>query len=349
MVLMVQISGFLGSGKTTTIIKLATAIHEKTASRVAVIVNEIGDVDVDGELVKSSGLYSKRLLGGCICCSLGKDLVSTIKLVIEEFDPEILFVEPTGVALPSQVKSYFVQASYIQSGLEFSPVVTLVDGPRFKFLLQNFRSFFTKQMRDADILVVTKIDKLDKKFELPLITSALREMHPSGRIISISSLTGEGFDELMQSLISDRVSQVMEMNTIAEKADSLEGSEVGSADFYGNFRSAKTLDGHEIRSLVGELLTEIGLSCMRSGGNFIGHIKSYVGVKGSGFKASLVDISSGVEFTRDVLPNTDEFKISIFLAISGFNSKDLENILKKKIEAIGEKHDLSVEDLHHQK
>jgi len=347
MVLIVQISGFLGSGKTTTIIKLATAIHEKTAARVAVIVNEIGDVDVDGELVKSSGLYSKRLLGGCICCSLGKDLVSTIKLVIEEFNPEILFVEPTGVALPSQVKSYFVQASYILSGLEFSPIVTLVDGPRFKFLLRDFRSFFTKQMRDADILVVTKIDKLDKKFELPLIISSLREMHPVERIISISSVTGEGFDELMQSMISGRISLAMELNDMAEKADSLEGSEVGSADFYGNFRSEKLMDGNEIRSLVGELLAKIGSSCKRSNGNFIGHIKSYVSTKGSGFKASLVDVSSGVEFTRDVPPNTDEFKVSIFLAISGFNSKDLENILKKKIKKIGKKYDLLIEDLHH--
>jgi G3E family GTPase len=160
-------------------------------SKVAVIVNEIGDVDIDGEFVKGSGLYSKRLLGGCICCSLGNDLVSTIKSVIEEYDPEVLFVEPTGVALPSQVRDYFVQASYILAGLEFSPVVTLVDGSRFKFLLREFRPFFTKQMRDADILVVTKIDKLDKKFELPLIVSALREIHPRARIIGTSTVTGQ--------------------------------------------------------------------------------------------------------------------------------------------------------------
>jgi Ni2+-binding GTPase involved in maturation of urease and hydrogenase len=347
MALIVQISGFLGSGKTSTIIKLATAVHQRMGSKVAVIVNEIGDVDVDGEFVKGSGLYSRRLLGGCICCSLGNDLVSTIKSVIEEYDPEVLFVEPTGVALPSQVRGYFVQASYILAGLEFSPVVTLVDGSRFKFLLREFRPFFTKQMRDADILVVTKIDKLDKKFELPLIVSALRETHPKARIIGTSTVTGEGLDELLQEVITGRMARVVSLTAAEAITNSVRGSEVGSADFYGRFSLTNAVSGSEIKGMVGEIMIGIGSRCKALVGNLIGHIKAYVSAGDSGFKASLVDLSSGVEFSNEIPTTLKEFKASIFVALSGLEQKILEQILKEEIEKIMSKYGVVVEDLHH--
>ncbi len=347
MVLVVQISGFLGSGKTSTIVRLATLARQRMGSRVAVIVNEIGDVDVDGEFVKGAGFYSKKLLGGCLCCSLGTDLVSTMKSVIEEYNPDMLFVEPTGVALPSQVKGFFAQASYIVNGIEFSPIVTLVDGTRYRFLLNDFRTFFMKQMKDAAILVVTKVDKLDKKFELPLIVAALRETHPKAKLIGASSVTGEGFDELLRLLLSEGA-PMQPAETAAPSLDSVQGSEVGSADFYGRLLAPKPLGDPEIKAIVKEILMGIGSTCKSPDGHIIGHIKSYVKAGDSGFKASLVDMPSGVDFSGNIPSETDSLHCSIFLAISGFESSFLNGVLKAELERAGTRYGLKIEDSHHQ-
>lgn len=343
MVLLAQISGFLGSGKTSSIIRMATEAQKK-GLKTAVIVNEIGDVDVDGEFVKSSGIKAKRILGGCICCSLGADLVSTIKIVVEEFHPDVIFVEPTGVALPSQVKRFFVQASYLVPGLEFSPTVALVDGVRFRSLLAEFKDFLTKQARDAEILALTKIDRIDKKFELPLMISALGEMRPGTRVIGVSSVTGEGMPELLAAILGGRIA--LEPETNPAQDDSVAASGVGNADFYGMFRSAKELDDNAIRTFVTEVIEAMGRACVEKTGRILGHIKAFGESEGRGFKASMVDLATGVEFSGDLPKSWKELRLSIFMALEGFGSEDMRSYLKETIRETSKKYGLSVEDLH---
>lgn len=345
MVLLVQVSGFLGSGKTSSIIRMAMEA-QKAGRKTAVIVNEIGDVDVDGEFVKSTGLKAKRILGGCICCSLGSDLVSTIKAVVDEFDPDIIFVEPTGVALPSQVKRFFVQASYLVPKLEFSPTIALVDGARFRSLLAEFKDFLTKQARDAEILAITKIDKVDKKFELPLIASAMSEMRPGTRIIGISSVTGEGIPELLSAALGGRVDLRVSEASLPEE-DSVAASGVGDADFYGILRAGHFLDGSKIKSFLTEIMEGVGRRCVERTGRLLGHIKAYGEAGGLGFKASLVDLATGVEFSGKMPASWNELKLSLFMALEGFPSEEMRAYLKEKIREVSAKYGLSVEDLHH--
>ncbi|MBC7127620.1 MAG: GTP-binding protein [Candidatus Methanosuratincola petrocarbonis] len=345
MVLLAQISGFLGSGKTSSIIRMATEAQKK-GLKTAVIVNEIGDVDVDGEFVKSSGLKAKRILGGCICCSLGADLVSTIKIVVEEFNPDVIFVEPTGVALPSQVKRFFVQASYLVPGLEFSPTVALVDGVRFRSLLAEFKDFLTKQARDAEILALTKIDRIDKKFDLPLIISALSEMRPGTRVIGVSSVTGEGVPELLGAILGGRIALESEANSAQD--DSVAASGVGNADFYGILRSGRDLDDKAIRAFVSEVIEAMGRKCVEKTGRILGHIKAFGESEGKGFKASMVDLATGVEFSGDLPKSWKELKLSLFMALEGFGSEEMRSYLKETIREMCKKYGLSVEDLHHQ-
>lgn len=346
MVLLAQISGFLGSGKTSSIIKMATEAQKK-GLKTAVIVNEIGDVDVDGEFVKSSGLKAKRILGGCICCSLGADLVSTIKIVVEEFNPDVIFVEPTGVALPSQVKRFFVQASYLVPGIEFSPTVALVDGVRFRSLLAEFKDFLTKQARDAEILALTKIDRIDKKFDLPLIISALSEMRPGTRIIGISSVTGEGMPDLLAAVLGGRIELAsLENGANPAQDDSVVASGVGNADFYGILRSDKDLDDNAIRAFVSEVIEAMGKKCVEKTGRVLGHIKAFGESEGKGFKASMVDLATGIEFSGDLPKSWKELKLSLFMALEGFGSEEMRSHLKEMISETSKKYGLMVEDLH---
>jgi len=333
----------LGSGKTSSIIRMANEA-QKRGLKTAVIVNEIGDVDVDGEFVKSSGLKAKRILGGCICCSLGADLVSTIKIVVEEFKPDVIFVEPTGVALPSQVKRFFLQASYLVPGLEFSPTVALVDGVRFRTLLAEFKDFLTKQARDAEILALTKIDRVDKKFELPLIMSALSEMRPRTRVVGISSITGEGIPDLLASILGERI----ELNPVENPVqdDSVAVSGVGNADFYGILRSDRYLDEETIRSFMSEVIESMGRKCVEKTGRILGHIKAFGETDGNGFKASMVDLAVGVEFSGKLPKSWKELRLSLFMALEGFESEEMRSFLKERIRETSKKYGICVEALH---
>jgi len=338
---LVQISGFLGSGKTSAIIRMAAAA-QKTGLSTAVIVNEIGDVDVDGEYVRSSGLKAKRILGGCICCSLGSDLVSTIKSVVDEFCPDVIFVEPTGVALPSQVKKYFLQASCQVPGLEFSPTVALVDGFRFRQLLSEFKDFLKKQARDAEIIAITKVDRVDRKFELPLIASALCEMRPGARVLSVSSLTGEGIQELLETVLGERAELAP---AEGGRDDSVLSSGVGNADFYGIFRFDGPVRPDDMRALIADLLGQMGRRSVEETGRLVGHLKAYVESGGGGFKASLVDLSAGVEFSGD-MPAGQEFRVSVFMALRGYDSGRMRAELEGKIGELSRKYGFTVASLH---
>ena len=115
------ISGFLGSGKTTLLIKLAKRLGEKK-KRVAVVVNELGEVGVDGAVIDAYGLRSVELTEGCICCSLSGSLMYTLQTIAKEYQPDIIFIEPTGVALPNKIND-IVRRSMIHAEKSYGMVI----------------------------------------------------------------------------------------------------------------------------------------------------------------------------------------------------------------------------------
>ena len=96
------LSGFLGSGKTTLLIALA-GIYAEKGLKTAIIENEIGEIPVDSMLLKSEGLSVRELFAGCICCSIRQDLTAAVKEIKHTVNPDILLIEPTGVAAPDIV------------------------------------------------------------------------------------------------------------------------------------------------------------------------------------------------------------------------------------------------------
>ena len=95
--------GFLGSGKTTLLMKLAS-MYTKRGLKTALVVNESGSVGVDGATLKAEGYDAVELPDGCICCSLSGTLQSALKNIKKDIDPDIIIIEPTGLALPHKVK-----------------------------------------------------------------------------------------------------------------------------------------------------------------------------------------------------------------------------------------------------
>lgn len=190
-----QLAGFLGSGKTTLLIRLGTSLG-RTGRRVAIIVNEVGEVGVDGAVIESNGLRSVELTEGCICCSLSGSLQNTLRQVSREFEPDMILIEPTGLALPSKVKQ-IVRTSMI--GEERTFTICLIDAFRASKLFAEAGAFLSRQVDGADVVAINKVD-LASLGVREQVENIVKNISPSTPIVFISAREGQGVDELVSML-----------------------------------------------------------------------------------------------------------------------------------------------------
>ena len=192
----IQIAGFLGSGKTTAILAVTRRLMEK-GYKVSVIVNEIGDIAIDGKVMEVSGIKVKEVLGGCICCELAINLSQTIKVLRDEYKPDIVIIEPTGLASPSQI----MESIKMLNKVNFKPIITLVDVQLMDEFLndEQIRGIITRQIKDADVLAINKIDVVEDKLLLNY-EQILKSLNSSAKLIKISALKNIGIDELITVL-----------------------------------------------------------------------------------------------------------------------------------------------------
>ncbi|RQD81047.1 GTP-binding protein, partial [Methanosalsum natronophilum] len=150
------IGGFLGSGKTTSIIELGRYLSENN-HKIAILVNEIGEIGLDGDTISGSGIQTKELTSGCICCSLKIDLEITLNSLIEDFSPDIVLIEPTGIAFPGQIKED-ISSMDCSTNFSFAPIICLVDGNRFSTEFSQIPKFVVTQLEESEVIGINKID-----------------------------------------------------------------------------------------------------------------------------------------------------------------------------------------------
>jgi G3E family GTPase len=145
------VCGLLGSGKTTFIRNAVRNRREK----VVVLVNDFGAAGIDGEVFSSGGIESVELPSGCVCCTLKFDLITTIQRIVQQFAPEHLLIEPSGVASPSGVLEALESA-----GIGSASVIGMIDVTEFEELYGSgmYGSFFEDQIVNADVCLVNKTD-----------------------------------------------------------------------------------------------------------------------------------------------------------------------------------------------
>ena len=182
------IGGFLGSGKTTLLIKIAEQ-YIRAGKKVTILVNEIGDIGVDGKTIDGKGLDSVELEQGCICCSLAGTLQSTMRQIETEFNPDVLIIEPTGLALPHKVREI------IRGTVEEDEVSTIgiIDAYRFRLLVGKKEEFMTMQLSKSDVVWVNKIDVADGEMVSEAV-AWVREVCPRAPVFLVSGKTSEGLD-----------------------------------------------------------------------------------------------------------------------------------------------------------
>jgi len=195
---LVQVAGWLGSGKTTLIIALSRALSAK-GSRVAILVNEVGAIPVDGKVIQECGLTVKDIGGGCICCQVAGNLMKTLRLLSEGPRPDIVIIEPTGIAVPSSIKATILSGAQKQD-ISVGPTIVLFDTTREEKLLtyESLRRLVTTQLKDADIIALSKVDMVSKEV-IARAGDAMRFINPGARIVHLSTVTGDGLETLIEA------------------------------------------------------------------------------------------------------------------------------------------------------
>jgi G3E family GTPase len=173
-------AGFLGSGKTTLVIPLSKAVVQ-SGYRVAIIVNEIGEIGIDNQLMRQLDLNVWELVAGCICCTLSGDLVTTLQNLDSDYVPDLVIVEASGAANPQSV----LRALPYYRGRSLSSVriVSVVDPLRLAMLMEVLTPLVTSQIQHADVIVISKTD-LAKPEEVEFARRTSRELNLKARIVS---------------------------------------------------------------------------------------------------------------------------------------------------------------------
>ena len=186
------LGGFLGSGKTSVLLPLAKYLTDHSAyegTKVAIVENEIGDVSIDGITLRNAGLSVKELFSGCICCTLGLELLNGLFEMEKTLDPEWVIIEATGVACPGNVRESILEAIKTVSVVR---TVVLCDAERMQLLLKAISSIAPQQIIDADVLLLNKIDLVDEA-ALAENERIIRELNADAPIFRICAK--DGIDE----------------------------------------------------------------------------------------------------------------------------------------------------------
>jgi G3E family GTPase len=193
---LVLVAGFLGSGKTTLLEHIARQLTV-AGRKIAIIENEAGEIGIDGNYLRQNGLEVQELYGGCICCTLSVDLVVTLQKVHRLFAPEVVLMEPTGLAWPGDIVAV-VRKNV--SEVTLYQVVVLVDAVRFEMLMAMLTPLLTAQIEAADILAINKIDEVDQAV-LESIAERIRELNPHAQILTISAEKAINLEPLLDDLL----------------------------------------------------------------------------------------------------------------------------------------------------
>ena len=187
------ISGFLGAGKTTLIKKLFK--NGFNNEKVVLIENEFGEIGIDGSFLKESGVDIKEINSGCICCSLVGDFKKSMKEIVDQYHPNRIVIEPSGVGKLSDIIN---AVEKLDLDLKLNIIATVVDGGKCKLYMKNFGEFFNNQVEDADTIVVSKAEKLSDE-KIKEVYLLLKEKNPDANIV-LADLTQVDPAKLLEAL-----------------------------------------------------------------------------------------------------------------------------------------------------
>ena len=195
-------SGFLGAGKTTLIRKLIAEAY--AGEKLVLIENEFGEIAIDGGVLADAGVEITEMNSGCICCTLVGDFTKALKQVMDDFAPDRILIEPSGVGKLSDV----ARAVERVEGAVIGSRVTVVDAGKAKMYMRNFGEFFNDQVANADLIVLSRTDVVPAE-KVVAASELLRSLNPNAKMITTPLLQLDGA-QVREAMEHDALHEEME-------------------------------------------------------------------------------------------------------------------------------------------
>ena len=188
-------SGFLGAGKTTLIKKMISESY--AGQKLVLIENEFGEIGIDGGFLQDAGINITEMNSGCICCSLVGDFGKALTQVINEYNPDRIVIEPSGVGKLSDVIAAVEKVT--NENVQLDCTVAVVDAGKVKVYMKNFGEFYNNQIETASTIVLSRTDSVPQQ-KLDGAVAMLREHNADATIVTTpwSQLTGAQLMEAME-------------------------------------------------------------------------------------------------------------------------------------------------------
>ena len=198
-------SGFLGAGKTTLIRKLIAEGYKN--EKLVLIENEFGEIAIDGGFLKDAGVQITEMNSGYICCTLVGDFTKALKKVMDEYAPDRIIIEPSGVGKLSDVAHAVEQVE----GAHIGARVTVVDAGKCRMYMRNFGEFFNDQVENSDLIVMSRTDTASAE-KILAATELLKQLNAKAGLISTP----------WDKLSGDQIVEAMEHNALHEELEHME-------------------------------------------------------------------------------------------------------------------------------
>ena len=317
------IAGFLGSGKTSLLLPLAKAVSE-SGRKMAIIENEVGDIGVDDAVLSGEGLPVKEIYSGCVCCSLRMDLITTLLELEREFKPDIVFLEPSGVASPAKVLSALQGYG---GEIDRKQVVTVVDAERFRKLTTLDIPLIADGIHCADIIVLNKVDRVDEQ-SINDVSASIRELRPEVEIINVSVTNDYNVDVFIDRFIK---APPVKGEKPAKKVLYPARGGMEPVPYTHSMRvQTGSRSGKEHSSSLSKLIYDIGIGLEKAGCKVIGHIKAVVQTEKSGYLMASITSFGKTPDIKGRLPSgiLDSVNITINIIVYGVTKDEIAEVVK---------------------
>ncbi|WP_340818761.1 GTP-binding protein [Methanolobus sp. WCC4] len=376
------IGGFLGSGKTTTVINVGKELAER-GNTVAIIVNEVGEVGIDGDLISKYGLDTKEITNGCICCTLKINMKTTLTELYNSYNPDYILVEPSGIAFPNLIKKELELMDF-RDKLRVAPLVTLIDGSRFKDIMKSVKVYALRQIEDAEILAINKTDLIEP-IRVPILEESVQQLNPEAKVIKMSSNKGDkGFSKLMKMIVPNLIAEkIAEKEAAFEQVHTEEiiqqeaghghdehhhhgdhhdhddhhdhghrhthydSESSGLASYANDYRILeKDIDSELAMEIAMEIARNVKSEVIGFSPEFVGHLKMFLETSAETVKISVTSHSEepAVNIIQTAVHSGPRFKI--LTAVSGMHEDDLVHLVDENVERSFASRDMVTQRLH---
>ena len=206
-------SGFLGAGKTTLIKKLIREAFQ--GEQIVLIENEFGEIGIDGGFLQEAGIQINELNSGCICCSLVGDFREALRKVVEQYAPDRILIEPSGVGKLSDV-TRAVQGVAEELPVQLNSFVTVADVKKVKMYMKNFGEFYNDQISHASCIILSRTGSADEE-KVAAAVAMLKEKNPTATIVTTDweQLNGKHILSVMdgkRDLVAELLAEAVKAN-----------------------------------------------------------------------------------------------------------------------------------------